>query len=68
MADRRSKRWRDCSVLVMGAATAQIGATRAVAESSAHQATPSRSGGSTGITLTKGFCVTIFADKIGHAR
>jgi len=52
------------AVLVTGAAMAQIGATRVVAESSAHQATPSCSGASTGITLPNGFCATIFADKI----
>ena len=57
-------------VAVLAAATvmAQIGATRVVAETPAHKATASCPGGSTGITLPKGFCATIFADKIGHAR
>jgi glucose/arabinose dehydrogenase len=56
------------AVLGLAAVMAQIGATRVVAETPAHKATASCPGGSTGITLPKGFCATIFADKIGHAR
>jgi glucose/arabinose dehydrogenase len=56
------------AVLAVAAVMAQIGATRVVAETPAHKATASCPGGSTGITLPKGFCATIFADKIGHAR
>ena len=56
------------AALAAGAIMAQLGATRVVAESSAHKATTSCLGGSTGITLPSGFCATIFADKIGHAR
>jgi hypothetical protein len=56
------------AALAAGAIMAQLGATRVVAESSAHKATTSCLGGSTGITLPNGFCATIFADKIGHAR
>jgi glucose/arabinose dehydrogenase len=56
------------AALVAGAVTAQLGAARVVAETSAHKATASCLGGSTGITLPSGFCATIFADKIGHAR
>src|ERR1700720_4836922 len=56
------------AALAAGAVMAQLGATQVFAETSAHKATASCSGGSTGITLPKGFCATIFADKIGHAR
>ena len=56
------------AALAAGAIMAQLGATQVFAETSAHKATASCSGGSTGITLPKGFCATIFADKIGHAR
>jgi hypothetical protein len=56
------------AALAAGAIMAQLGATRVVAETSAHKATTSCLGGSTGITLPSGFCATIFADKIGHAR
>src|SRR5882762_8829933 len=34
----------------------------------AHAATGSCEGASAGITLPDGFCATIFADNIGHAR
>jgi hypothetical protein len=51
-----------------GAVAAQFGATQVFAETSAQKATTSCSGGSSGITLPNGFCATIFADKIGHAR
>ena len=53
------------AALAAGAIMAQLGATQVFAETSAHKATASCSGGSTGITLPKGFCATIFADKIG---
>jgi glucose/arabinose dehydrogenase len=56
------------AALAAGAIMAQLGATQVFAETSAHKATASCSGGSTGITLPKGFCATIFADNIGHAR
>ena len=56
------------AALAAGAIMTQLGATQVFAETSAHKATASCSGGSTGITLPKGFCATIFADNIGHAR
>jgi glucose/arabinose dehydrogenase len=56
------------AVLAVAAVMAQIGATRVVAETPARKATALCPGGSTGITLPSGFCATIFADKIGHAR
>lgn len=56
------------AVLAAGAIAAQLGATRAVAETPTHKATATCPGGPAGITLPNGFCATIFADKIGHAR
>lgn len=56
------------AALVAGAVLAQLGATHVFAETSAHKATAPCPGGSAGITLPNGFCATIFADKIGHAR
>ena len=54
--------------LAVLAVTAQLSTNRGFAETFAHNATTSCSGGGGGITLPKGFCATIFADDIGHAR
>src|ERR1700693_4153454 len=53
------------AVLVVATSLVQ---TRVFAETFAHRATTSCSGGGGGITLPKGFCATIFADNVGHAR
>ena len=59
--------WIAIGLAVLAVAT-QLGQTRVFAETFAHKATTSCSGGGGGITLPKGFCATIFADNIGHAR
>src|SRR5580704_15634927 len=59
--------WIAIGLAVLAVAT-QLGQTRVFAQTFAHRATPSCSGGGGGITLPKGFCATIFADNIGHAR
>ena len=59
--------WIAIGLAVLAVAT-QLGQTRVFAETFAHKATTSCSGGGGGITLPKGFCATIFADDIGHAR
>jgi glucose/arabinose dehydrogenase/mono/diheme cytochrome c family protein len=50
------------------AVEAQLGPAAVFAETLAHKTTTSCSGGGGDITLPKGFCATIFADNIGHAR
>src|SRR3984893_6278297 len=60
-------KWIAIGLAVLSVA-AQLGQTRVFAETFAHKATTSCSGGGGGITLPKGFCATIFADNIGHAR
>jgi glucose/arabinose dehydrogenase/mono/diheme cytochrome c family protein len=47
---------------------AQVGQAPVFAEGLAQKTSSSCSGGGGGITLPKGFCATIFADNIGHAR
>jgi len=47
---------------------AQVGQAPVVAEGFAQKTSSSCSGGGGGIVLPKGFCATIFADNIGHAR
>jgi glucose/arabinose dehydrogenase/mono/diheme cytochrome c family protein len=47
---------------------AQVGQAPVFAEGFAQKTSSSCSGGGGGITLPKGFCATIFADNIGHAR
>jgi glucose/arabinose dehydrogenase/mono/diheme cytochrome c family protein len=47
---------------------AQAGQAPVFAEGLAQKTSSSCSGGGGGITLPKGFCATIFADNIGHAR
>jgi glucose/arabinose dehydrogenase len=59
--------WIAIGLAVLAVAT-QLGPTRVFAETFAHKATTSCSSGGDGITLPKGFCATIFADNIGHAR
>lgn len=59
--------WIAIGLAVLAVAT-QLGQTRVFAEMFAHKETTSCSGGGGGITLPKGFCATIFADNIGHAR
>ena len=59
--------WIAIGLAVLAVAT-QLGQTRVFAQTFAHRATASCSGGGGGITLPKGFCATIFADNIGHAR
>jgi glucose/arabinose dehydrogenase len=59
--------WIVIGLAVLAVAT-QLGQTRVFAQTFAHKATTSCSGGGGGITLPKGFCATIFADNIGHAR
>src|SRR5258707_1526969 len=51
-----------------GLAAAAIGGLLATASPSLAQSAPACSGESAGITLPPGFCATIFADNIGHAR
>src|ERR1700730_11595317 len=58
--------WIAIGLAVLAVAT-QLGQTRVFAETFAHKATSCLGGGG-GITLPKGFCATIFADNIGHAR
>ena len=59
--------WIAIGLAVLAVAT-QLGQTRVFAQTFAHKATTSCSGGGGGITLPKGFWATIFADNIGHAR
>src|SRR5580693_6092264 len=59
--------WIAIGLAVLAVAT-QLGQTRVFAETFAHKATTSCSGGGGGLTLPAGFCATIFADNIGHAR
>jgi glucose/arabinose dehydrogenase/mono/diheme cytochrome c family protein len=47
---------------------AQVGQAPVFAEGFAQKTSSSCSRGEGGITLPKGFCATIFADNIGHAR
>jgi glucose/arabinose dehydrogenase len=47
---------------------AQVAQRPVLAERLAQKTPSSCSGGGGGITLPKGFCATIFADNIGHAR
>src|ERR1700741_4451913 len=47
---------------------AQVGQAPVFAEGFAQKTSSSCSRGEGGITLPKGFCATIFADGIGHAR
>jgi glucose/arabinose dehydrogenase len=47
---------------------AQVGQAPVFAEGRAQKTPSSCSGGGGDITLPKGFCATIFADNIGHAR
>jgi glucose/arabinose dehydrogenase len=51
-----------------GLAAAAIGGLLATASPSLAQNAPACPGESAGITLPPGFCATIFADNIGHAR
>jgi glucose/arabinose dehydrogenase/mono/diheme cytochrome c family protein len=54
--------------LALVAGAAEVGPTRVFAETSAQKLVTTCSGDGGGITLPKGFCTTIFADHIGHAR
>jgi hypothetical protein len=63
------QKW-ECRVVCLAALAvgAQVGQAQVFAEGFAQKTSSSCSGGGGGITLPKGFCATIFADNIGHAR
>ncbi len=50
------------------AATYLVATVLAATGSSSYAAGPACSGDAGGITLSPGFCATVFADKLGHVR